>query len=106
MKNANSKGSKRALRKMVRSAKQSRKKSPKRIVYVVVVMRSITAPLGGIVLSCRAPFGDWSSFVGEDRDEVVGRAMEAVRKWGQYEIWTGTLTGKVVVPTNFKLVAL
>ena len=106
MKSANNKGAKRELRRMRRSIKQQSRKTT---VHVAVVMtKDMLLPINSLQPSCRAPFGDWATFTGTDRDLVVQRAIEAVRKWGeqQYEVWSGTLTGRVVVPTNFKVVKL
>jgi hypothetical protein len=85
--------------------KKKRSKRIGHVLYVAVVVSGSQIRCG-VMESCRVPFGDWASFIGNDKDEVVRRALEAVRKWGQYQIWIGTLTDEVVVPTNFKLVKL
>ncbi len=48
--------------------------------------------------------GDWNSFIGEDRDEVVNRAIKARDKWGNgYSILVGVLRYEVEVTPNFTL---
>ncbi len=55
--------------------------------------------------------GDWASFVGFDKAQEIGRAIEAKKKWeskgyGPYQIFVGTLTENVTLPTNYKVTKL
>lgn len=91
---------------MKRDAKQMHRTKKGGLHVAVVVGPEASPNLDGLLLSRRAPWDDWASFVGEEQSEVVSRALEAARKWCQCQVWVGTLTGKAVFPTNFRVVAL
>ena len=80
------------------------KKTRKNQLLVAVVVNGE----GQVVRSQRTE-GDWSAFVGTD---AVTRAIKARNKWtateryGPYRILTGTLTGEVTVPANYKITPL
>jgi hypothetical protein len=82
-----------------------KKRKSKVALYIAVVVSPDSSPCA-LMVSRRAPMGDWACFIGQSKEIVIDRALHAVRKWGTYDIWIGTLTEKVVVPTNFKLVKL
>lgn len=78
----------------------------KKVKYVVVVgadRKSLGTPFGKFGIEA-----DWSCFVGEDKAEVLERALQARAGWGtrDYQLWVGTLTEKVIIPNNWKLVTL
>ena len=55
--------------------------------------------------------GSWSSFIGVDKTETIGRAMKAreryeAKGYGPYSCYVGELNELVKVPINFKLVKL
>lgn len=88
--------------------KTKRKKAA--IMFHVAVVLNTVGPEKALALSGR-PEGDWGSFVALSQDDAVGRAVKARAKWeakgyGPYQIFVGTLTAEVIVPTNFKLVKL
>ena len=49
--------------------------------------------------------GDWSCFVGDDKDEVIKQALSARRAFGtrDYQVLIGVLTDEVTVPVTYKL---
>jgi hypothetical protein len=79
-----------------------RKKKTKEEVYVAVVMTA------NKVTSDR-PEGDWAAFVGENKDDVINRAVKAKTKWelpgtyGPYVILVGKLTELAVPVSQFQL---
>ena len=76
--------------------------APKNIAWVAVVRHTPESP--GDHESERQ-YGDWSCFVGIDRDKVVRKALDANEAWGgSYDIWVGTLHARVVAPpVKYKL---
>jgi len=75
----------------------------KSTIYVAVVTKAWQ-------LSQR-PEGEWASFLNKNKKDAIAEAMKARTKWeakgqGPYEIWVGTLTQQVNVPTKFELVAI
>lgn len=76
--------------------------SKKVVLHVAVVCRS------GEECS-RRPDGDWASFVGSNRDQVVRRAFKAIETYSNgkdYDVLVGELTSKAVAPIKFELVKL
>lgn len=49
-----------------------------------------------------------AAFVGENRDHVIRRALEARNKWGAetYRVLVGELTGEVCEPVQYEVVPL
>jgi ribosomal protein L39E len=93
-------------KKRAAKAKTKAKKVP---LYVAVVVRP-NVETSGFYRSSRAQHGDRGSFLGTDREEVLAAALKAKADWeksyGPYEILIGTLTKRVVLPTNYKVVKL
>ena len=92
---------------MKRRAKKTRK-PPKPTLYVAVIL---TDPEHADVQCSGRPMGDWASFVGHSRDNVVRKAMAAAARWDpenikEYEIAVGTLTSRAEAPTRFSLVPM
>lgn len=85
--------------------KSARKKTSPPVSWVAVVQ----VPADG--LGNANPDGKLSSFVGLVKEDVISDALEAAASWGarngrKYEVWIGTLTERVVVPTSYRLVKL
>lgn len=64
------------------------------------------------------PFGDWAAFVGQDRQDVIQRAMAARNEWSRndrysgsrggrtYRVLVGELTGEAREPVRYEVVPL
>lgn len=92
---------------------KTRKRTAKNVIYVAVVATKGETAISASAIAVKVPTrsgrerGDWSCFVGDDRDEVIRRAMEANRAWGgKYSIFVGTLTDLVVEPARFELLPI
>jgi hypothetical protein len=56
----------------------------------------------------RREYGDYSAFVGENRDEVIQRALRAREDWGRevYRVLVGVLDSEAREPVRFEVVPL
>lgn len=108
-------GPKTNLRAFVRAARtRSRTVPPFMSVAVVVSRGTYRLEDSELWLSQRnGSRGDWSAFIGTDRDQVIAQAQETAERWSgideakQYEVWVGKLDGVVVRPApRFKVVDL
>ncbi|TMC01507.1 MAG: hypothetical protein E6J41_32910 [Chloroflexi bacterium] len=72
------------------------------VLYVAVVDR----PSDGF--RSRREYGDYSAFVGENRDEVIQRALRAREDWGRevYRVLVGVLDSEAREPVRFEVVPL
>jgi hypothetical protein len=72
------------------------------VLYVAVVDR----PSDGF--RSRREYGDYSAFVGENRDEVIQRALRAREDWGRdvYRVLVGVLDSEAREPVRYEVVAL
>ncbi len=72
------------------------------VIYVAVVDR----PSDGF--RSRREYGDYSAFVGENRDEVIQRALRARDDWGRevYRILVGVLDSEAREPVRYEVVPL
>jgi len=72
------------------------------VLYVAVVDR----PSDGF--RSRREYGDYSAFVGEDRDEVIQRALRAREDWGRevYRVLVGVIDSEAREPVRFEVVPL
>jgi hypothetical protein len=72
------------------------------VLYVAVVDR----PSDGY--RSRREYGDYSAFVGENRDEVIQRALRAREDWGRelYRVLVGVLDSEAREPVRFEVVPL
>lgn len=94
-------------RAATRRAPRAPKVAPWHIAVVVRNLASVTyadineAISDGVWTSSRGSRGDWSAFIGTDREKVIHAAQTAAERWDdtKYEVWVGTLTGVVRRPT-------
>lgn len=72
------------------------------VLYVAVVDRRCDA------FRSRRPHGDYSAFIGENRDEVIQRALRARDDWGRevYRVLVGTLDSEAREPVRYEVVPL
>ena len=72
------------------------------VLYVAVVDR----PSDGF--RSRREYGDYSAFVGENRDEVIQRALRAREDWGRelYRVLVGVLNSQAREPVRYEVVPL
>jgi hypothetical protein len=72
------------------------------VLYVAVVDR----PSDGF--RSRREYGDYSAFLGENRDEVIQRALRAREDWGRevYRVLVGVLDSEAREPVRFEVVPL
>ncbi len=72
------------------------------VLYVAVVDRPTDR------FSSRREYGDYSAFVGEDRDEVIQRALRARDDWGHevYRVLVGVLDSEAREPVRYEVVPL
>ena len=72
------------------------------VLYVAVVDR----PSDGF--RSRREYGDYSAFVGENRDEVIQRALRAREDWGRevYRVLVGVLDSEAREPVRYEVVPL
>ena len=56
----------------------------------------------------RREYGDYSAFLGENRDEVIQRALRAREDWGRevYRVLVGVLDSEAREPVRFEVVPL
>ena len=56
----------------------------------------------------RREHGDYAAFVGEDRDEVIQRALRARDDWGRevYRVLVGVLDSEAREPVRYEVVPL
>lgn len=87
--------------------------TPRAFMFVAVVVRNDRLGNEDLSLwSSLRPGGEWSSFVGTDREKVVAEALSAARRWNhpgqnRYEVWLGILDGLVQVPVpKYNVVSL
>lgn len=71
-------------------------------IYVAVV-----DSVGGRFRS-RRPEGDYAAFIGDDRDDVIKRALVARQKWGceRYRVLVGELIGEAREPVQYEVVPI
>lgn len=72
------------------------------MIYIATVCKNKDKFVSG------RPEGDWASFIGSKKSDVIERAMEAKAKWERnsflrYTILVGTLKEEVAVPTQYTL---
>ena len=72
------------------------------VLYVAVVDRP------SVTLHSRRPHGDYAAFLGENRDEVIQRALRAREDWGRevYRVLVGVLDSEAREPVRFEVVPL
>ena len=72
------------------------------VLYVAVVDR----PADGF--RSRREYGDYSAFIGENRDEVIQRALRAREDWGRevYRLLVGILDSEAREPVRYEVVPL
>ena len=72
------------------------------ILYVAVLDR----PADGFC--SRREYGDYSAFIGENRDEVIQRALRARDDWGRevYRVLVGVLDSEAREPVRYEVVPL
>jgi hypothetical protein len=72
------------------------------VMYVAVVDRPSDR------FRSRREYGDYSAFVGEDRDEVIQRALRAREDWGRevYRVLVGVLDSEAREPVRYEVVPL
>ena len=72
------------------------------VLYVAVVDRRCDS------FRSRRPHGDYSAFIGEDRDEVIQRALRAREDWGRdtYRVLVGVLDSEAREPVRYEVVPL
>ena len=72
------------------------------VLYVAVVDR----PSDGF--RSRREYGDYSAFVGENRDEVIKRALRAREDWGREvnRVLVGVLDSEACEPVRYEVVRL
>ena len=72
------------------------------VLYVAVVDR----PSDGF--RSRREYGDYSAFVGENRDEVIQRTLRAREDWGRelYRVLVGVLDSEAREPVRYEVVPL
>ena len=80
--------------------KKKRVRTTAKVLHVAVVLRP--------GLTSGRPDGDWGAFVSLDKDDAIEAAIAAKTRWeaknyGPYEIYKGTLSELVTLPTNWKL---
>lgn len=70
-------------------------------MYVAVVDRIDRRP-------SKRPHGDFAAFLGEDRQDVIRRALIARNEWGReiYRVLVGELTGEAREPVQYEVVPL
>jgi len=72
--------------------------------YIVVIVRQDGGP-------STARSGGWTSFMGQDREEVIAEAVSKMREWeragsGPYALQVGTIEGRVEFPVLYNVVPL
>jgi uncharacterized protein with NRDE domain len=84
-----------------------KKRTKKRTIWVaaVVVMS------GKDLMNSKRQYGDWASFISEDREDAIARAREAKERWEIsmgpiYTIIIGTLTERIVFPVVYTVETL
>jgi hypothetical protein len=72
------------------------------VLYVAVVDRPADR------FRSRREHGDYAAFVGEDRDEVIQRALRARDEWGRdvYRVLVGVIDSEAREPVRFEVVPL
>jgi hypothetical protein len=72
------------------------------VLFVAVVDRRCDS------FRSRRPHGDYSAFIGENRDEVIQRALRARDDWGRevYRVLVGVLDSEAREPVRFEVVPL
>ena len=72
------------------------------VLYVAVVDR----PSDGYL--SRREYGDYSAFIGENREEVIQRALRAREDWGRevYRLLVGILDSEAREPVRYEVVPL
>jgi hypothetical protein len=72
------------------------------VLYVAVVDRRCDS------FRSRRPHGDYSAFIGENRDEVIQRALRARDDWGRevYRVLVGVLDSQAREPVRYEVVPL
>ena len=72
------------------------------VLYVAVVDRRCDS------FRSRRPHGDYSAFIGENRDKVIERALRARDDWGRevYRVLVGTLDSEAREPVRYEVVPL
>ena len=72
------------------------------VLYVAVVDRP------SITFHSRRPHGDYAAFIGENRDEVIQRALRAREDWGRevYRVLVGVLDSEAREPVRYEVVPL
>ena len=72
------------------------------VLYVAVVDRPADS------FRSRRPHGDYSAFIGLDRDEVIRRALRARDDWGPdlYPVLVGVLDSEAREPVRYEVVPL
>ena len=72
------------------------------VLYVAVVDRPSDR------FHSRRPHGDYAAFVGEDRDDVIQRALRAREDWGRelYRVLVGVLDAEAREPVRYEVVPL
>jgi hypothetical protein len=76
--------------------------SPGTVLYVAVVDRPSDR------LRSRRPHGDYAAFIGEDRNDVIQRALRAREDWGRevYRVLVGVLDSEAREPVRYEVVPL
>ncbi len=72
------------------------------VLYVAVVDRPADC------FRSRREYGDYSAFLGENRDEVIQRALRARDEWGRdvYRVLVGVLDSEAREPVRYEVVPL
>ena len=72
------------------------------VLYVAVVDRRCDR------FHSRRQHGDYSAFLGENRDEVIQRALRARDEWGRevYRVLVGVLDSEAREPVRYEVVPL
>jgi hypothetical protein len=84
-------------------------KGKKLYFAVITSLKNYSAKGDRSILRSGRSEGDWASFIGQDASAVVRKAIAARDKWekngyGPYSILTGEITGRVQVPTTYRVV--
>jgi hypothetical protein len=74
--------------------------------HVVLHVAVVDRPSDGF--RSRREYGDYSAFVGENRDEVIQRALRAREDWGRdvYRVLVGVIDSEAREPVRFEVVPL
>lgn len=80
-------------------------------IYIAVIVRAQAYSnefFSDFFLTSHRTDGGWYALMSMDKDKLIAEALVKRTEFGgdRYEVWVGTLTEKVLIPTNFEVVKL